>query len=111
MSGHHRLRLSRDSALRLVEWRLQQERRRTHEEHREPDPARAKRRRLGQLAWLSIGGAVLVWGAIKLSGLDPINRPVEIAIGILFVALFTSALIVALAALTLWRPQTRRGGA
>lgn len=110
MSGHYRLRLTPDSALRLAEWQLQQERRRALKWRQEPYAPPPKKRsgpgflRLS-LFWFTVG--VLVWLAIELSRLKLVDQKIEIAIGILWVVLVTSAFIVWFAALTFWRSRTR----
>lgn len=105
MSGHYRLRLTRDSALQIAEWRLAQERRKSMKRCLEQQPKKGGH--LWRLVWFGLGVGALVWLAIWASRLDFVDRRVEIAIGILFVVLITAALIVWLAALTFWRSQTR----
>jgi len=108
MSGHYRLRLTRDSRLQVAEWQLAQERRKALKRGLEPQPKKGGNLRRLLLLWLGVG--VLVWLAIWASRLELVDRRVEIAIGILLVVVITAALIVWFAALTFWRSQTRRGG-
>lgn len=110
MSGHYRLRLTRDSALQIAEWRLAQERRKAMKRCVEQQQPK-KGSHLWRLVWFGLGVGALVWLAIWASRLDFVDRRVEIAIGILLVVIITAALIVWFAALTFWRSQTRSGRA
>jgi hypothetical protein len=115
--SRRRLRMTCESALRVAEWRLAQQQRRTlavRLESKGGQPVAAPRPSFAQLSLLWIVVGALVLGAIALSSRWAIDKRVEVDVGlwiVVLVALGAAAVIVTVVlALTSWRWKTRRGG-